>query len=448
MVPGTDSDRRRGSWTLDRGPNDTGLNCSWVSNVHQFDFVEDVGPDVLQAVPPFTVQRRGGLDKRRMNRTTCKLLEFQGARQRARHGTQSSLVCKHPIHPRTERRAVRRGLFIACGAWLFHHGDTVERIGVSGENACFLRLECSTVKSRMQRPLAAARQRRGTVDFQLRSGPYDTDENAADAGNCHCESEFGKAGKDSYRASDDALRPSAWPPPRTSQTERVNRRRAEAKADIERNVNIKVSFLRVAATSAALVLLSLGGTSPALSGPPRTIAYTVLFFGLYWTTSWLAGLTESENDDIENEATTSFLEGGELLSAPARVALFCLPASVLSASLVATPNGGTSTLLSTIPTVAKEDAPMEGTALCVVAAIVLALTILDAIVSWTQRSLLGSPATTTEDNSRTQSEGQIEPQEAFWNAERKLLDRWDAEYLGRPPRPRTTSLDSDETDDL
>jgi hypothetical protein len=386
-----------------------------------------------------------------MNWTTCKRLEFQGARQRARHGTQSSLVC---THSRTERPAVRCVLFIACGAWLFHHRDTIERIGLTGANAYFLQLKCLTAKSRMQRPLSAVRQRRGTVDFQLRSGPYDTDKNTRDVGNddddnTHCESDFGKADKDSYRASDDALRPSAWAPPRMSQTEGVNRR-AEANADIEGNFNIEESVSRLAATSAALVLLSLGGYgySPALSGQPRTIAYAVLFFGLYWTISWLAGLTESENDHIDNAATTSFLEGGELLSAPARVAFFCLPASVLSAALGATPNSGTSKLLSIIPSVSKEDAPAEGTALYVVAAIVLALTLLDSIVSWTQRSILGVPTTTIEDYSKTQNEGEDEPHEALWNAERKLLDRWDAEYWGRPPRPRTTSLDSEETDDL
>lgn len=400
--------------------------------------------------------RRRGL-KRWMSKSR---LELEGTRQRVGYGygygAQNCCLCSHPC------TQLRNFMFVLCGARLFHSGDNFERMVLTGTNAYVLQLKSSAVKSRAPRPLDDARHCRGLVHLDLRSCPNDKDtrdverdQAAVEDGSSDCKVDLVTAGNGSDFGFDDAWRrPSAQRArrqPTISRSERANPRWAQGNAGIEDNGSVK-SLSRAAATLSALVLLWLAGSFPALSGVPQTIAYAVLFFGLYWTISWRVGLTESENDGIDDEAASSFLDGGELLSAPARVALFCVPAAILSASLVATPNTVMSNLLPILPTLAENDAPAGRTELWVVAGIILALTFLDAIVSSKEAPTSGTSATTTEGNaqSHSQNEEDEESSDALWNVERKLIDRWDASFRGRQTStpPPTSFLDKEETDDV
>jgi hypothetical protein len=385
-----------------------------------------------------------------MKWTNNSRFDFQGTRQPVRRGAQRCQSCCSGTCPRRQARNV---LFVLCGATLLHNADNVERLGLTGANAYVLHAKRLTVESRVRMPQNNARQRRGLVHLDHRSGFNDKDTRdfehhdptAADDGHFDGTGDLGNAGNGSDDGVDDARRrprgQGAQPRAKISMPERANRCGASPSSFIEDSDNINKSISSVAATLSVLVLLWLAGSFPALSGLPQTMAYAVLFFGLYWTISWRVGLTESENHGVDIEAASSFLDGGELLSAPARVALFCIPASVLSASLVATPlNTDTSSF------------PSGQTALCVVAAIALALTLLDATMSPTPRPTGTTPPAATGRTSQSQIEEEEEEiaDTAIWNVERKLLDRWDADFRDRPAPapPQTSLLNTEETDDV
>jgi hypothetical protein len=395
--------------------------------------------------------RRRSLESRRMKWTNNSRFDFQGTRQPVRRGAQRYHSCCSGSCP---RRQVRNVLFVLCGATLLHNADNVERLGLTGANAYVLHAKRLAVKSRVRKPQNLnARQRRGLVHLDLRSGFSDKDTRdfkhhdptANDAGHFDGTGDLGNAGNGSDDGVDDAKRrprgQGAQPRAKTSMPERANRRGANPSSGITGSDSLNTTISSMAAILSVLVLLWLAGSFPALSGLPQTMAYAVLFFGLYWTISWRVGLTESENDGVDIEAASSFLDGGELLSAPARVALFCIPASVLSASLVATP-------LKTD----TSNYPSGQTALCVVAAIALTLTLLDAAMSPAQSPTGTTPPAATGRTSQSQIEEEEEEiaDTAIWKVERKLLDRWDADFRDRPAPapPQTSFLSTEETDDV